>query len=99
MHSSKWRLLALNPKSDVSLYLSPRTTTEGGTISRGTDLFIHRASSGTIHFYLRHWSTKQNETSILQIISEDTARDFIVESTEIMDSERNRILEHFPDIF
>jgi hypothetical protein len=104
--ASEWLQLALNPKSDVALYLSPRNSSEASlSISRGTDLLVHRAPSGTIYFYLFDWSIKQGESNICQLISKDAARDFIVESSiqtrdaEITDSERNRILEYFPEIF
>ena len=95
LKSLEWRHLALNPKTDVMLCQSPRHSPDRcDLIPQGTDLFVHRASSGTIHFYLRYWSTKQNEIGILQIVSEDTAREFILECliqishAGITDSER-----------
>ncbi|MGD0080905.1 MAG: hypothetical protein ABSB80_09700 [Methanoregula sp.] len=98
--------MALNSKSDTALYLSPRNSSESGfSISRGTDLLVHRAPSGIIYFYLFDWSIKKGESNICQIISKDSAIEFIVErsiqtkNAGIADSERNRILEYFPGIF
>ena len=103
--SSEWLHLALNAKFDVALYLSSRKSSETGfSISRGTDLFAHRAPSGTLYFYLYHWSLYSNETNICQITSEDSARNFILEHMrrgnrhKITDPERIRILEYFPGI-
>lgn len=97
---------ALNPKSDVVLYRSPRDSSETGfSLSRGTDLLAHRAPDGTLYFYLYHRSLYANETNICQITSEDSARNFIRERMgrgdrcRITDPERTRILEYFPGIF
>ncbi len=97
---------ALNPGSDAALYLSPLDSPETGfSISRGTDLFAHRAPDGTVYFYLYHWSLYSNEINICQITSEDSARNFILERMgrgdrcRITDPERTRILEYFPGIF
>jgi hypothetical protein len=105
-NASEWLHLTLTPKSDLVLYLSPRNSSETGfSISRGTDLLAHRAPSGTPYFYLYYWSLYSNETNICQIISVDSARDFILERMrgrdlhEIKDPERIRILEYFPGIF
>src|SRR5271157_4136536 len=99
MDSERWNL-ALNPQMDEVLCQSPRHSSDSSNlVTQGTDLFVHRSGTSITHFYLRHWSTKQNEIGILQIVSEDTAREFIVECTEITELERNRILELFTDIF
>jgi len=104
--ASEWLHLALNPKSDNVLYLSPRKSSETGfSISQGTDLLVHRIPSGILYFYLYHWSLCSNETRICQIISVDSARDFILERMKerdfhrIEELERIRVLECFPDIF
>jgi len=104
--ASEWLHLALNPRSDVSLYLSPRNSSETGfSITQGTDLFVHNAPSGRLFFYLYHWSLYSNETNICQIINADSAWNFILEHMKqkyhpkITDLERSRILEYFPGIF
>jgi len=80
--TSEWQHLALNPRSDVPLYQSPRSSPETGLpVSRGTDLFVHRAPGGTLYFYLHHWSLSLNETNICQVTSADAAADFLREHT------------------
>jgi len=104
--TSTWRQPALNPESDIALYLSPRNSSETGlSISRGTDLLVHRAPSGTLYFYLYHWSLCSNETNICQVTSEDSARDYLLEHVrrkdlhKITDPEHIPILKYFPGIF
>jgi hypothetical protein len=68
------------PQSDIALYLSLRDSSETGcSISRGTDLFAHRATSGTIYFYHYHGSLYSNETNICQITSEESVRNYLLE--------------------
>ena len=97
---------ALNPESDVALYRSPRGSPGTGfSLSRGTDLFMHRTPRGALYFYLYHWSLYANETNICQITGDDSVRNFILEHVgrrdcpKLTDRERSRILEYFPDIF
>jgi len=102
----RWRHLALNPKTDVLLCQSPRHSPDSSNqVTQGTDLFAHKALNGVLHYYLRHWSLKQGESNICELISQGTAREFILECSiqtrdgGITDSELNRILGYFPSIF
>lgn len=103
-NASEWENLALNPKTDTPLYLSHRNSSKNGfPISRGTDLFVHRAPSGTLYFYLFHWSNHSNETNICQIISKDSARNIILEymgqkNHNIANHKGIRILEYYSGI-
>ena len=97
---------AVNPRSDIVLFLSPRDSPETGfPVSRGTDLLVHRAPDGAVCFYLYHWSLYSNETNICQITGEDSAQNFIRERVargdrcNISELEHTRILEFFPGIF
>ena len=62
----------VNTKTDVCLYETPCNPPNTGTdYTRGTDLYAHRARSGNMYFYLRHWSLWQGEGSNLELISRD----------------------------
>lgn len=105
MDSERWNL-SLNPLTDEVLCQSPRHSSDSGDrVPNGTDLLAHRAPSGTVYFYLHHWSIKRGESSLCTIIGEETAREFILErliqtrEAKITDSERDRILKYFPGIF
>ncbi len=95
----------INPPTDICLYESPENPPNTGTVyTRGSDLFAHRARSSTWYFYIVHWSMWQGEEGRYQLVSEDRARNFILERasnvgwSEITDSEWERILEIFPDL-
>jgi hypothetical protein len=77
----EWRTLALDPATDTPLYRSPRNDPDdtGPAQKRGTDLFAHTAQSGSVYYYLWHWSRRQNETNICQLTTEDSAVQFIRE--------------------
>ena len=77
---TEWRTLALNPENDILLYRSLREHPETyGAFDRGTDLFAHAAPSGTVYFYLWHWSKRNGETCICQLTTEDSAVGFLRE--------------------
>ncbi len=70
----------VNTKTDVCLYETPCNPPNTGTdYTRGTDLYAHRARSGNMYFYLRHWSLWQGEGSNLELISRDEAENFLLE--------------------
>lgn len=103
--ASEWRNLSLNPANDIPLSQSPRNSPDTGfSIPRGTDLFAHRAPSGTLYFYLYYWSLYSNETNICQITSEDSARNYLLEHMRgrnrhnITDPGRIFILKYFHSI-
>ena len=67
-------------QTDSCLYKSPVNPPNTGTdYTRGTDLYAHRARSGNMYFYLRHWSLWQGEGSNLELISRDEAENFLLE--------------------
>ncbi len=45
----------------------------------GTDLFAHTAKSGSVYYYLWHWSEQPNETNICQLTTEESAKLYIQE--------------------
>jgi hypothetical protein len=79
--AAEWRTLALDPANDTPIYRSPRNGPEenGPAPDRGTDLFAHTAQSGSVYYYLWHWSHRSNETNICQLTTEDSAKQFIRE--------------------
>ena len=77
--TAEWRTLALDPANDTPIYRSPRNGPDenGPAHDRGTDLFAHTAKSGSVYYYLWHWSLIQNETNICQLTTEESAKLFI----------------------
>jgi hypothetical protein len=85
----EWRHLALNPATDTPLIRSRRTE------ERGTDLLAHTAPSGTLYYYLWHWSENPNETNICQLTTEDSAHAFVREQGAAPE-EHERLREYLP---
>ena len=79
--TAEWRTLALDPAKDTPIYRSPRNGPDDNRPApdRGTDLFAHTAKSGSVYYYLWHWSQRSNETNICQLTTEDSAKQFIRE--------------------
>ena len=95
----------INPPTDICLYESPVNPPNTGTsYTRGADLFAHRARSGTIYFYLYHWSMWQGEEGSYQLITEENAKKFLLEVAQesgyakITEEEWEKILEVFPSL-
>jgi hypothetical protein len=94
----------INTKTDKCLYDAPHNPPNTGTdYTRGTDLYAHKARSGQWYFYTYYWSMWQGEGSNLELISEDEAKDFVLERAgrtdygiEVDDAD---ILAIWPDIF
>ena len=77
---SKFKFPSLNSEKDAPLFKSPRCVKDTDTpADHGTDLFVHTAPDGSMYYYLYHWSVYPNETNVCQIMSKDSARDFILE--------------------
>lgn len=78
--AAEWRTLALDPATDTPLYRSPRQHPgKSAPAERGTDLLVHTAKSGSVYYYLWHWSQRPNETNICQLTTEESAKQYIRE--------------------
>jgi len=75
---NEWRTLALNPATDNKIFRSLREC-HGIPVERGTDLLAHTAPSGTVYYYLWHWTLRPGETHIIQLITKDSAQIFLME--------------------
>ncbi len=72
----------IDTNSDIILYDAPHNPPNTGTAyTSGTDLFIHRARSGTNYFYAYYWSMWEGEGSRRELVSEDQAKKFILEKS------------------
>jgi len=93
-------------EKDVCLYSAPRNPPNTGTrYTAGTDLFAHRAKSGKLYFYTYSWSMWQGEEPEYTLVSEEKAKEFILKRAgltgwpEISNTEKEKILEIWPDFF
>ena len=98
--------VVVNRNADVILYDSPVNPPNTGTkYTQGTDLLAHKARSGTVYFYLYHWSMWQGTEESYELVEPDEAREFLLQKAgltgvaELSESERERVEEYFPDIF
>jgi hypothetical protein len=94
----------INTKEDRCLYDAPQNPSNTGTTyTRGTDLYAHKARSGNWYFYKYHWSMWQGEESALHLITEDEAKDFVIEHAGLtqygIKVDDENILSIWPDIF
>ena len=91
--------------ADVRLFDAPSNPPNTGTrYTSGTDLFAHKARSGTWYYYKYSWSMWQGESSNYELIDADDAKEFLLEMAE-GDSwveggiEYSRVERHFPGLF
>jgi len=65
---------------DTRLYSAPVNPPNTGTsYTSGRDLYMHKSRSGKIFFYIYSWSMWQGVDSTFELISEEEAKDFILE--------------------
>jgi hypothetical protein len=98
--------VVVNRETDIVLYDSPVNPPNTGTkYTQGTDLLAHKARSGTVYFYMYHWSMWQGSEDSYELVDADTARNFLLEKAGLTgwagldDSDKERALEYFPGIF
>lgn len=96
----------LNTQEDEDLYAAARNPPNTGTAyTSGVDLKRHVARSGNPYYYLQHWSMWQGSETWYELISEEEAKEFLLEKaggtywTRLSDTERERAEELFPGIF
>lgn len=66
--------------TDVQIYDAPHNPPNTGTrYTRGSDLYAHKAKSGQVYFYARHWSMWQNEEETVNLLTPDEVREFFAE--------------------
>lgn len=64
-------------KTDPQIYDAPNNPPNTGTrYTRGTDIYAHRAKSGAVFFYARHWSMWQGEQESVELMTADEVREF-----------------------
>jgi hypothetical protein len=72
----------LNTKTDDEVYNTNATNPDGRDITRGTDLYAHKAKNGNVIFYLQHWSRWQGEYGSVEVVSKQAAEEFLIERTK-----------------
>jgi len=91
-------------KGDVLLYDAPQNPPNTGTrFTSGTDLYAHKARSGKVYFYSYFWSMWEGTDSSYKLLTEDEAKEFILDNAGIADHvaagiKWERVKEYFPDI-
>jgi len=96
--------VVLNSSTDECLYRAPQNV-NGIDTTRGTDLYRHVSRKGNVYYYFYHWSMWQGESCDYQLISEEKAKEFLLENAGfsypwgLSDRERKRAEELFPGIF
>lgn len=62
---------------DDCIYDAPNNPPNTGTrYTRGTDIYAHRAKSGTVYFYGRNWSMWQGESETVELMTADDVKEF-----------------------
>lgn len=91
---------------DRKIYRSPRNPANTGTeFTRGEDLIMHIARSGKRYFLLSRWSMWQGDNPQDELISEEQAKEFLIEKAGIVgwggidENDMKEIEEIFPGIF
>jgi hypothetical protein len=70
----------INQEKDALLYDAPANPPNTGTTyTDGTDLYAHRARSGAVYFYTKSWSMWQGVETTYELLSEEEARQFIID--------------------
>jgi hypothetical protein len=92
--------------NDPRIYQAPRNPPNTGTrYTSGTDIFSHKARSGTVYFYTHTWSMWQGTEDEYRLVSPDEVKDLLVELAgmtghdRLTDAEIQIAEEHFPGIF
>jgi hypothetical protein len=97
--------VVLDSKQDETIYQAPQNPPNTGTAyTRGTDLKLHISRKGRKFFYLLHWSMWQGEEDSIELISEQEAKDFLIQKTQSKgweaptEDELKRVQELFTDL-
>lgn len=92
--------------SDECLYRSPRNPPNTGTkYTTGTDLYLHKARSGRVYFYLHIWSMWQGSEDRYEILDSEQAKQFLLKKAGgsgydgLDPREMSRAEELFPGLF
>lgn len=98
--------VVIDPSSDIALYESPHNPPNTGTdFTRGEDLYVHKARSGTLYYYTFTWSMWQGDEPRYRLITPDEAREFLLQCAgytrwaALSPKELALAEEHFPGIF
>lgn len=92
---------------DNCLYESPHNPPNtGSSYTRGTDLYAHKARSGTMYYYSYSWSMWQGEEAGYQLMTPDEMREALIDAAgysgpgRMSDGEKEDIEQnYFPGIF
>jgi len=72
--------VVVDTERDENLYHAPRNPSNTGTrFTSGSDLYYHKARSGNGYFYTYHWSMWRGECSYLTLLSNETAKEILLE--------------------
>jgi hypothetical protein len=106
LRTPEGKIVRVNTETDEKLYEAPRNPPNTGTAyTRGTDLYRHVARSGKAYYYLLHWSMWQGEEPSLELISEEKAKNFLIDKAgasgwaKLTEEEMKRAEKLFPGIF
>jgi hypothetical protein len=97
--------VVINLSTDTCLFDAPHNPSNTGTrYTSGTDLYTHKARSGNNYYYKYHWSMWQGTESHYELITDEEAKQFLLEKASLADyglsqGEIDRALEFFPDLF
>jgi hypothetical protein len=92
-------------KEDECLYNAPRNINCGEDTTRGIDLYRHVSRKGNAYYYKVEWSMWQGEGCYYELVSEDEAKEFLLDKAELAypigltQDEMKRAQELFPNIF
>lgn len=96
--------VVITPDKDICLYDAPHNPPNTGLAhTQGVDLFAHKARSGKMYFYVYRWSMWQGTPSSYALITEDKAKEFVLEKAGkeygLSRHEEERAQMIWPDIF
>lgn len=75
--SDNGKRIVCDTSIDDQIYDAPHNPPNTGTrYTRGTDIYAHKAKSGAVYFYARHWSMWQGEEERVELMGADEVRDF-----------------------
>ena len=105
LRTPEGKKVVVNAREDACLYAAPHNPPNTGTsYTSGTDLHYHVSRSGNKYFYTYSWSMWQGTEVSYELLTEDDAREFILDrairhgyvADGIIES---RCLELWPDLF
>jgi hypothetical protein len=91
---------------DNYLYEAPHNPPNTGTrYTSGTDLYAHKARSGTIYYYSHSWSMWEGTEAEFHLMTDEEMKNALIDRASeagygrMSDSEREDIETYFPGIF